>query len=255
MSNAIFHQPALKQATESLQGSWTKANQVVKQLGPKGAATHLARRAMGLLRGPDSFRMILIVLSQPRPAPESASAAANHTFRFASAEELDKYQQQKTPGINPWDVEATLKHDCRCLLQLDGQKLVGYTWVCTSPLIELRWGLHFNMPDDMVYNYNGYTTREYRGTAYQGLRHLKLLELMKAEGKKRLMGFVDDTNYRSLRGVEKSGYQRVGTLTGVHRDGRKSFSMTVEDAAWSELVRMGTRQRNAAKAAGAMPMP
>ena len=253
MSEAFFHRPALKQATEALQSRWSKAYDVVRSLGPKGAATHAARQAMRKLRGPDSFRMILIVLSEPRPTPGSAAAAKDHTFRFASAQELEQLHAAKSPGINPWDVEATQKHDCRCLLQLDGAKLVGYTWVCVAPLIELRWGLHFNMPDDMVYNYNGYTTPEYRGTAYQGLRHLKLLELMKAEGKRRLMGFVDDTNYKSLRGVEKSGYQRVGDLTGFKRGSAKQFSMKIEDAAWSEAVRMGTRQRNAAKAAGKFP--
>lgn len=242
-------------ALEALSGPWARAREAVGQLGAKGAAKHLARRALRLLRGRDSYRIILIALSRPRPTPAAAAAAEHHTFHFASADELARLHRRGTPGINPWDVEATLRHDCRCLLQLDGEQLVGYTWVCTAPLIELRWGLHFNMPDDTVYNYNGYTTPPYRGTAYQGLRHLQLLELMKGEHKTRLMGFVDDTNHRSLRGVEKSGYQRIGTLSGVHRGGIKHFSLSVEDAAWSEAVRMGTRQRNAARAAASLPAP
>ena len=131
----------------------------------------------------------------------------------------------------------------RCLLQLDGDKLVGFTWISNARLIELMWGMHFNMPDDMVYNYNGYTVPAYRGTSYQALRHLKILELTRREGTRRLFGYVDHLNYPSLRGTQKSGYERIGVLHGIKRAGKTRFNLSVESSAWSEAVRMGPLQR------------
>ena len=149
--------------------------------------------------------------------------------------------KDSTSGVHAWDLEA-FADGCRCLLQLDGERLVGYTWVASSPLIEVMWGLHLNLPEDMVYNYNGFTAPAYRGTSFQGLRHLKVLERMREEGKRRLFGYVDDLNYRSLRGVEKSGYHRVGVLVGVKRGGQTHFALTIDAEAWAEQVRMGPRQ-------------
>jgi hypothetical protein len=229
----------------SLDSGWTKRARGIASMGAAGAAAHLGRHLMRRLRGGEAFRLFLVVLTEPRPTAAAQQAAKNHTLRFATLEDLERLQADPTSNFSPWDVDAH-REGCRCLLQLDGEKLVGHTWVSTAPLIELRWGLHFNMPDDMVYNYHGYTAPQYRGTAFQALRHLKLLELMKSQGKRRLLGYVDDLNYRSLRGVEKSGYRRVGTLSGLKRGGQTHLSLSIDDGAWSQLVRVGPRQRQAA---------
>ncbi|MBS1151543.1 MAG: acyl-CoA N-acyltransferase [Myxococcaceae bacterium] len=235
---------SLLQLTGALLKQTSRATEVALELGPQAAARHAARRLLGAIRGPDSFRIILIALTKPRPSPEAAVAARNHLFRFASRDELEAYGKDPSTGVNPWDLEA-FANGSRCLLQLDGDQLVGYSWVAGSPLIELMWGMHFNLPDDTAYNYNGFTAPKYRGTAFQGLRHLKVLEQLKGEGKKRLFAYVDDVNYRSLRGVEKSGYQRIGVLSGTKRAGKILFSLRVENEAWSEVVRFGPRQHQA----------
>jgi RimJ/RimL family protein N-acetyltransferase len=218
-----------------------KARSTLTQLGVRGTGIHVARRVMTTVPGAETFRMFLIVLTTARPTPAASEAAKNHTFRFASREELVAFSKQPEAKIYERDI-ASFDTGNRCLLQLDREALVGYSWVGTARLVELMWGLHFNMPDDMVYNYNGYTVPSYRGTSYQALRHLKILELSRPGGTRRLFGYVDHLNYASLRGVEKSGYERVGTLRGVKREGRISFSMQVQDDAWSQLVRVGPIQ-------------
>lgn len=218
-----------------------KARATFSQLGVRGAGVHVARRLLTTVPGAESFRMFLIVLTTPRPTPAASEAAKNHTFRFASREELVRFSKQPEAKLYERDI-TSFDAGNRCLLQLDGEALVGYSWVGTARLVELMWGLHFNMPDDMVYNYNGYTVPSYRGTSYQALRHLKILELSRPQGTRRLFGYVDHLNYASLRGVEKSGYERVGVLRGVKRDGRISFSMNVQDDAWSQQVRVGPTQ-------------
>jgi len=216
-------------------------------IGPRGVATHVARRAGLALRGGVSFRIAIVVLETPRPTPHAEAAAQTHTFRFATATELEAWQHEPGGVFKPWDVEA-LRDGCRCLLQHDGDELVGYTWASTAPLVELRWGLHFNVPDDMIYNYNAWTAPAHRGAAFQALRHKKLLELLAHEGRRRLLGYVDVLNYRSLHGVQKSGYRKVGELSGVRRGGATRLELEVEPGAWSEIVRMGPRQRQAAAA-------
>ena len=213
-----------------------------RKLGLKGSLVHLARRALTTVPGGKAFRFFLVVLDTPRPAPGAAQAAKDHTFRFATLEDLERLHKDPESHLYERDIQS-FKNGCRCLLQLDGAKLVGYTWISSSPLIDLDWGLHFNMPDDMVYNYNGYTVPKYRGTAYQGLRHLKILEHTHGEGRRRLLGYVDHTNYKSLHGVQKSGYRHVGVVRGVSSKGKVSFSLTVDANCWSTQPRSGPIQR------------
>jgi hypothetical protein len=255
MSDVSMPAAVLRAATETLselrtsaaQGSWRQRAEALMKLGPRAAAAHLTRRVQLAVQGGESFRYFLVALSQPRVSPAAEAAAKGHTFRFATLEELELRARDEQGPLKPWDVEAH-REGSRCLLQLEGDTLVGYAWVNPGPLVELRWGLHYNLPDDMAYNYNGYTAPAFRGTAFQGLRHVKLLELMHAQGKRRLLGWVDALNYRSLRGVEKSGYQPVGELVGLKRNGKTELKLNVDERAWSELVRMGARHRQAAAA-------
>ncbi|MFN0064040.1 MAG: hypothetical protein ACKVPX_16150 [Myxococcaceae bacterium] len=224
------------------QSQIARVRELALQLGVKGLCTHLARRAMTFAPGGRAFRLFLVALEQPRPVAAATEAAKTHTFRFATLEDIERFQQDPASNLEARDV-VSFKEGNRCLLQLRGNTLVGYTWISDAPLIELMWGLHFNMPSDMVYNYNGFTVPSFRGVAYQGLRHLKLLEHIKGEGKKRLLGYVDHLNYKSLHGVQKSGYVRIGVLRGVERRGWVHFSLSVNAECWSQVVRLGPRQR------------
>jgi RimJ/RimL family protein N-acetyltransferase len=218
-----------------------KVFDTARRFGLKGALTHLGRRALTTVPGGKAFRFFIIVLETPRPTPEAARAARDHTFRFATLEDLERLIKDPDSMLFERDIQS-FNNGCRCLLQFDGTELVGYTWISSSPLFDVNWGIHFNMPDDMLYNYNGYTTPKHRGTAYQGLRHLKILELTHGEGKRRLMGYVHHTNYKSINGTRKSGYQRVGVVRGVSRKGADHVSLYVDAKSWSTLARCGPVQ-------------
>lgn len=213
----------------------------VAQKGFRGLMIHLYRRALVFVPGGSAFRVFLVVLTQPLPTPEAMASARNHTFTFATLDDLRALLNNPDAEIYERDIQS-FQGGNRCLLQRDGAKLVGYTWISNSALIDIDWGLHVNLPDDMFYNYNGYTTRAYRGTAYQALRHLKILEMTSHEGKHRLFGYVNHLNYKSLRGVTKSGYQKVGVLRGVRRNGRVYFSLSIDDGAWGFATRVGPQQ-------------
>lgn len=176
-------------------------------------------------------RIFLFILDTPRPSAKSIKAAENHTFKFATLEDLVALKEASIWDISDHNVQAFKKGD-RCLLQLDGDAVVGYTWLAASPLVEVMWGFHFNMPDDTAYNYKGFTAPAYRGQSFQPLRHLKLLEHIKTLGQNRLFGFVDHTNINSLNGVKKSGYKKVGVLRSTKKNGNVRFSLKVSKNAW-----------------------
>src|SRR5690606_34333921 len=122
----------------------------------------------GLLHSGEA-RKILVALSEPRPLPDAIKAAENHVFKFATPEDLERLSQNPAYSIAPIDIERVQKGVARCLLQLDGEKLVGYAWVWNSRLAYIEDGVHVNLPDDTIYNYKGYTNPEYRGYGYQAL--------------------------------------------------------------------------------------
>jgi len=160
-------------------------------------------------------------------------AGKNHTFRFATVEEVSELRSQSDIPLGDNDVVAAATGD-RCLLQLDGDTLAGYAWIAGSPLVYIAEGVHFNLPNDTVYNYKAFTPPEYRGHGFQALRHLKLLEVLRGEGKHRLFGYVDRLNFSSLKGVHKSGYRRVGTLTIRRRGGAVRALMKVDENFWCD---------------------
>ena len=135
-------------------GKLSKLVKKVKFLGIGGVFTLLARRILTIAPGGTAFREFLVVLSEPQPTPQAIAAASHHTFRLATQSDLEGLQKDPGSNIFERDIEA-LKHGNACLLQLDGDKLVGYTWIAESSLIDVGWGFHMNLPDDVVYNYNG----------------------------------------------------------------------------------------------------
>lgn len=207
-----------------------------KKHGLGGIVTYFTRKLLWPHHGGKANRMFLFVLDTPRPTLAAVKAAEHHTFRFATLDELKELHKDPAWDIKEKDLEAHAKGD-RCLLQLDGDKLAGYAWLAGSQLVEIMWGYHFNMPDDVVYNYKGFTNPDYRGMGFQPLRHLKLLEHVKQEGKGRLFGYVDHLNMNSLRGVRKSGYKKIGVLRCVITNGQAIFKMKVADNSWSRARR------------------
>ena len=208
------------------------ALEILRRHGLKVFLQYSARKTIQSIWGKNSYkRIFLFELSTPKPAPDSIEHARNHVFRFATREDLEDLRKDAKWDILDADIAAFKKGD-RCLLQEDGEKLVGYAWLASSSLVEVGWGFHINMPNDTVYNYKGFTAEEYRGKGFQPLRHLKLLEHVRETGQKRLFGYVDHLNLRSLRGVRKSGYRQVGVLRCTKLQGKFRFSLKVDNDNW-----------------------
>lgn len=183
----------------------------------------------------NACRIFLFALSSP-PSASPEIPDTGHTFRFATAEDIRTYHADPAWPVRDRDVLAFERGD-RCLLQFDGDTLVGFAWIAASPLVEIMWGFHFNLPDDTVYNYHSFTAPAYRGKGYQAVRHLQLLEHIKETGQRRLFGYVDQTNLDSLKGVEKSGYAKIGVLRCIRKPRQVKFVLNVSRDLWSDQKR------------------
>jgi GNAT superfamily N-acetyltransferase len=193
-----------------------------------------------------SSRKILVVLSEPKPIPRAIEAASTHTFKFASAQELEELRRTPAYQISAEDVQRVADDIARCLLQLDGDKLAGYAWIWNSRIAYLEDvdsngvhvdGVHINLPDDTIYNFKAYTNPDYRGYGFQAVRHRQLLKLTEDEGVRRLFGYVDHFNSNSIKGLTKSGYVPVGELRVRHKNGRATMVMDVEESFWTSTLR------------------
>jgi len=222
----------MKRIRMSIQSKLSSARLILSRHGFGGIIVYLFRLIFWRVYNDNLSRIFLFVLDTPKPTPESIRAAEGHIFRFATIEDLQTLNKESIWGIGDKNILAFKKGD-RCLLQLDGDILVGYTWLAASSLVEIMWGFHFNMPDDTAYNYKGFTAPAYRGKAFQPLRHLKLLEHIKTTGQRRLFGYVDQMNLDSLKGVRKSGYKKIGVLRCVRKREKVRFSLRVSKDLWS----------------------
>lgn len=210
-----------------------KARLILSRHGIGGFVVYLYRLIFWGGYTDKSCRVFLFELTTPRPTLESIRAAEGHTFRFATIEDIHTYQDG--PIWDIWDIDIlAFERGDRCLLQFDGNTLVGYTWLAASSLVEITWGFHFNLPDDTAYNYKGFTAPAYRGKGFQPLRHLKLLEHIKKTGQHRLFSYVNQMNLSSLKGVKKSGYKKVGFLRCMKKKDKVRFILKVPNDLWSK---------------------
>ncbi len=185
------------------------------------------------LRNLGGTRLILVALTEPRKIEKALNASQGHDFHFASPEELRVLQKDADNQIDDIDVHRVEQGIAQCMVQMDGEKLTGYAWVWNSKIAYIHDGVYINLPVDTIYNYKAYTVPEYRGLAFQGLRHINLLKLLKKDGVVRLFGFVDHMNTRSLHGVKKSGYIKVGELRIKHQKGRVKSVLNLEQHFWT----------------------
>lgn len=220
----------------TIKNKLSTAQSILSRHGPGGFIVYLLRIIFWRGRAENSCRIFLFELSTPRSTPQSFHDAEGHTFRFATAEDVRTYHADPAWNIRDRDVLAFERGD-RCLLQFDGDTLVGFAWIAASHLVEIMWGFHFNMADDTVYNYHSFTAPAYRGKGFQALRHLKLLEHVKETGQRRLFAYVDQMNLSSLKGVRKSGYKRIGVLRCAKKQEKMQFSLSVSKDLWSRKKR------------------
>lgn len=107
------------------------------------------------------------------------------------------------------------------LLNYAANQLAGFTCAHLGGTPYLLPDLRLKVPDSFVYNFSAFTFPKFRGKNLQGFRHYELLHQESCRNKAGLIGYVHYTNFRSLRGVIKSGYRVLGKIWKIGRGERK----------------------------------
>jgi len=156
-------------------------------------------------------RLNVIVLDRERLRPLKPNPSVQLTSRLATLQDLEALR--KDPIWEVGDDKISYFHaGDSCLLSYVDGKLAGYTWAHTLGRPELIPNLTIAVPDVFLYNYAGFTLKEFRGVGLQPYRHHAVLNHEKWQGKKGLLGYVRHTNFSSRHGQEKSGYRTIGAI-------------------------------------------
>ena len=106
-----------------------------------------------------------------------------------------------------------LKKGDKCLFAIYKNEIVGYIWAMND-IIELEGSKSYKLPKNIVYTYNGFVIKKYRGKRIHGAMYTYLLDLFKKEGKQFVLSGVSSTNKSSLKtkNKERGNYKKIAYL-------------------------------------------
>lgn len=158
-------------------------------------------------------RLYIIVLDRESLKLPSKINVDRLSSRFATYDELLQLRQDpKWDRAISDELMRCYEEGDRCLLSFCDGQLAGFTWAHRAGRPRILPGLRISIPDQYVYNHNGYTLSEFRGHSLQPYRHSALMNHPDLANRTGLIGFVKYTNWSSQKGQGKSGYRTIGSL-------------------------------------------
>lgn len=201
---------------------------VYRRFGVTAAARFLWTGLLNIVFFYDCLHIIVLERSALKPLP--AQGERNISSRLATLADLERLDAD--PG---WEIGADklalLRGGDSCILSLVDGEVAGYTWAHTRGRPELIPGLVLSLPDDLLYNYAGFTHPRFRGVGLQPYRHHAVLEQTAWGQRRALLGYVRATNFASQHGQAKSGYRQIGRiwLFGTRRHFLALFSRRLRE--------------------------
>ena len=186
------------------------------------------------LRSAGSAKLPTLLLFSYGEGPRQIDVIPNfnkHVFRFASRADLERIRHEHSAPASAVDPEYHQQGD-RCLLQSNGDELVGLTWVASSSLAYLSHGAYYNLPDDTCYTYNPHTSASYNGIICRALRDQAVLRCLSGEGKRRLLTAIDEVELPDIEQIRPHGYELVGHMRMHARRGRLRLTVDVREDFW-----------------------
>jgi GNAT superfamily N-acetyltransferase len=193
------------------------AQTLMRRSGPASVLGQVMHNIMCTVM--DCDRLDIIMLRRQALRPVRCDGTGTVSCRPACPSDLASMYDAGDWGIQEAKLAwPDLGYVC-VLSEVDGQ-IAGYTWAHDLPVASLCSNLSITVPDEFVYNFDGFTHPRFRGYGLQSIRHRAVLEAPAWAGKAGLLGYVAGTNYASKQGQTKSGYVDVGSIWTV-RTGRR----------------------------------
>ncbi len=132
-------------------------------------------------------------------------------FKIATRQDLLTLKDQGEYQIDEEKLDLFDRGEL-CLLNYSNDEVAGYTHAHVSGRPILKPHLELEIPDNMIYNFAGFTLPKFRGRNHHGMRHYELMQLPQCLNKRYMIGYVEFDNFAALRGDRKSGYAKIGYI-------------------------------------------
>jgi len=156
-------------------------------------------------------RLDVILLERSRLAPLDEKQKGKFSSRLALRADLERLQAIEGWGINQEKMQQ-FDQGAQCILSYVDGELAGYTWADPVGRPELIPGLRIRVPREYLYNYAGFTDPRFRGSGLQAYRHHSVLGNEAWLDRRGLLGYRRFTNFATLKGQNKSGYHKIGSI-------------------------------------------
>lgn len=178
-----------------------------------------------------AFRVLhVVLLERSRVKKLPMVGDTEFSCRVTTVESYQKVLNELDPQLVEEFRLETYVQDAKngdlLLLNYAGDELAGFTCAHLGGKPYLLPGLRLKVPDSVVYNFSAFTFPKFRGRNLQGIRHYELLHLEPCKDKVGLIAYVSYNNFRSLRGVSKSGYRVIGKIWVIGRGDRMIIKLS-----------------------------
>jgi hypothetical protein len=138
------------------------------------------------------------------------------SFRFLTAEEVQKFAADSSYYIDPSLAEGVRSGNEVCFAAMAGDRLAAfgcYTLGYVRP--EQAAGAAMSCPMDVAYMSYGFTHPDFRGARLHGLIMSLALQELAKRGVTKLVSIVAWTNWASLKSCWRLGYQNLGNMVTI----------------------------------------
>jgi len=134
------------------------------------------------------------------------------TIREATVDDLHLFQSIKKPS-EIMICKRLLEEKAICLIALKDKQLASYVWFASEvdPSVHL---LYLPLAQDEGYSFDVYTLPAFRRQGVQSALHLRMFQLLRERGYRRVFTLVEVDNYASLR-MDSKLYQVIGRLIRI----------------------------------------
>jgi hypothetical protein len=154
-------------------------------------------------------------------AVENMTAAdPQFSFRFLSAEEVEKFAEDPTFYISPTLADGVRSGNEVCFAALVGDRLAAFgCYTLGFVKAQQAAGAAMSFPSDIAYMSFGFTHPDFRGARLHALIMGLALQQLAQRGVNKLVSLVSWTNWASLKSCWRMGYTNVGNMVTI--GGRK----------------------------------
>lgn len=144
------------------------------------------------------------------------------SFRLAikkDIEAMDKENYDYDNNAKQYSIDRLAKGD-RCILALHNNKIIGYLWVMRDTM-ELLQSKYISLSKNRAFVYKGFVLKEFRGKKVHAVMTEYLIDILKKDGKRFVVGAIDTDNKASLKTRGNHKYYIIGNIIHIRFFGLK----------------------------------